>query len=58
MKLSIYKDARNLFKKWIIHQLYAGMTIENYGSVWEIDHCFPYRKVIYLMKEKCMSLLI
>ena len=26
-------------KSWIIHQLYANMTLENYGSVWQIDHC-------------------
>ena len=29
------------FKKWIIHQLYGIMTIEIYGSVWQIDHCLP-----------------
>ena len=27
------------FKQWIVHQLYGIMTIENYGSVWQIDHC-------------------
>ena len=27
------------FKKWIIHQLYGNMTVENYGTVWQIDHC-------------------
>ena len=26
-------------KSWIIHQLYGNMTIENYGSVWQIDNC-------------------
>ena len=31
----------SFFKKWIIHQLYGIMTIENYGSVWQIDHCLP-----------------
>ena len=29
------------FHRWIIHQLYGNMTIENYGSVWQIDHCLP-----------------
>ena len=29
------------FQRWIIHQLYGNMTIENYGSVWQIDHCLP-----------------
>ena len=30
------------FKRWILYQLYrSNMTIENYGSVWQIDHCLP-----------------
>ena len=29
------------FKNWTIRQLYGIMTIENYGSVWQIDHCLP-----------------
>ena len=28
-------------KNWIIHQLHGNMTVENYGSVWQIDHCLP-----------------
>ena len=31
----------SFFKNWIIHQLYGIMTIEEYGSVWQIDHCLP-----------------
>ena len=31
----------SFFKNWIIHQLYGNMTVENYGSVWQIDHCLP-----------------
>ena len=27
------------FKSWIIPQLYGNMTIEIYGSVWQINHC-------------------
>ena len=33
--------SHSFFKDWIIHQLYGNMTIENYGSVWHIDHCLP-----------------
>ena len=33
--------SHSFFKNWIIHQLYGNMTIENYGSVWQIDHCLP-----------------
>ena len=25
----------------IVHQLYGKRTLENYGSVWQIDHCSP-----------------
>ena len=31
--------SHSFFKGWIIHQLYGNMTIETYGSVWQIDHC-------------------
>ena len=31
--------SHSFFKRWIIHQLYGIMTLENYGSVWQIDHC-------------------
>ena len=27
------------FRRWIIHQLFGDMTIENYGSTWQIEHC-------------------
>ena len=33
--------SNSFFQRWIIHQLYSNMTIENYGSVWQIDHCLP-----------------
>jgi len=33
--------SHSFFKNWIIHQLYGIMTIENYGSVWQLDHCLP-----------------
>ena len=36
--------SHSFFKRWIIHQLYGNMTEENYGLVWEIDHCFPLSK--------------
>ena len=34
------------FRKWIIHQLYGDMTLENYGKVWCLDHCYPLSKII------------
>ena len=33
--------SNSFFQRWMIHQLYGIMTIENYGSVWQIDHCLP-----------------
>ena len=33
--------SNSFFQRWVIHQLYGNMTIEKYGSVWQIDHCLP-----------------
>ena len=33
------------FRKWIIHQLYGDMTLENYGKIWCLDHCYPLSKI-------------
>jgi hypothetical protein len=30
-----------MFTKWIDFQLEEGMTKENYGSVWQLDHVIP-----------------
>ena len=35
---------QSFFKKWILHQPYADMTEENYGSVWTLDHCYALPK--------------
>ena len=32
------------FRRWIIHQLYGDMTLENYGKIWCLDHCLPLSK--------------
>jgi uncharacterized protein YxeA len=34
----------DFFKKWIVYQLYDGMTLENYGNYWHIDHVKPCSK--------------
>jgi hypothetical protein len=31
----------DFFRKWIEFQLYDGMTLENYGEFWHIDHVKP-----------------
>ena len=36
--------SRDFFKEWAFHQLYVDMTSENYGSLWELDHCYPLSK--------------
>ena len=33
--------SHSFFKNWIVYQLYGNMTLENYGSIWQIDHCIP-----------------
>ena len=33
------------FQKWILHRLYGDMTLENYGKVWCLDHCYPLSKI-------------
>ena len=32
------------FRKWIIYQLYGLMTLENYGTIWCLDHCINLKK--------------
>ena len=31
-------------RKWIVYQLYGLMTLENYGTIWCLDHCIPLKK--------------
>ena len=31
-------------RKWNIYQLYGLMTLENYGTIWCLDHCIPLKK--------------
>ena len=33
--------SQTFFKKRIEDQLYGYKSLENYGSIWEIDHCLP-----------------
>ena len=33
--------SHSFFKRWIIHQLYGELTLENYGKNWCLDHCLP-----------------
>ena len=45
--------SNSFFEKWIIHQLYGDKNIENFGSVWTIDHTSPLSKT-NLLNEKDM----
>jgi hypothetical protein len=47
---SLNKDKRTVeylecsidfFQKWMEFQLYDGMTLENYGKIWHVDHTKP-----------------
>ena len=31
--------SHSFFKNWIESQLYGNMTMQNYGKVWNLDHC-------------------
>ena len=33
--------SHSFFKNWIVYQLYGNMILENYASIWQIDHCLP-----------------
>ena len=33
--------SNSFFQRWIFHQLYGNMNLENYSSVWQVDHCLP-----------------
>ena len=46
--------SHSFFKSWIIHQLYGNMTVENYGTVWQIDHCLAVAS-FYLLDENDMK---
>ena len=46
--------SHSFFKRWIIHQLYGNMTLEIYGSVWQIDHCLAITS-FNLLDEKKMK---
>ena len=35
----LLKRSHSFFKRRIIHQFFGDMSIDNYGSVWCIDHC-------------------
>ena len=53
--------SHSFFKDWFIHQLYGNMTFENYGSVWQIDHCLPISSFNILDEidmKKCFNCLI
>ena len=37
--------SNHFFRKWIIHQLYGDMLLENYGKIWCLDQCLPISRI-------------
>ena len=36
--------SNSFLRKWIVHQLYGEITLENYGKIWCLDNCYPLSK--------------
>ena len=54
----LLESSHLFFKSWIIHQLYGDMSLDNYGSVWQIDHCLAIAAFNLLNKKelkKCFN---
>ena len=52
------QNVRKTNKTWIIHQLYGNMSLENGGSVWQIDPCLPMESFNFLNEndmKKCLN---
>ena len=52
--------SHSFFKNWILYQVYGNMTLENYDSVWQIDHCLPIASFSLLDEnemKKCFNLI-
>ena len=47
-------DFHSFFKNCIIQQLYGNMTLEKYGSIWQMDHCLAIA-TFNLLDEKEMK---
>ena len=50
--------SHSFFKNWITHQLYGNMTVENYGTVWQMNHCLAVASFNLLDendKKKCFN---
>ena len=50
----LLKCSHSFFRRRIIHQFYRDMSVNNYGSVWYIDHCLPLA-TFSLLDEKQMN---
>ena len=35
----LLEGSHSFSQRWILYQLHGSMTVENHGSVWQINHC-------------------
>ena len=45
----------SFFREWMAFQLYDGMTLENYGKVWHVDHTRPVAHFRLEVEQECRA---
>ena len=41
LKKRVFEMDTDFIRKWLAFQFVGNMQIDNYGTVWEFDHCIP-----------------
>ena len=54
----LFGCSHSFVQRWVIHQLYGNMTIENNGCFWQIDHCLPIASFNFLYENEMKKCFI